>query len=200
MRKSRVFRLLFRIFISLLTLSVTVVSILGGLSAVSILMNPNNIGFDFDNADFQIDYDLSGFHGANFTLPFNITNDGYFDLENLQLRIELKMNYSKVDYFNGTYTPGVNGTDTVKIFESNQTFGTIPKGLTGNFNITGLNSDFAPFLGNFPNITEIDIFQPSPIMEFFANFTISLDYSLGLHSVVINLFNWPVYEIDSIIP
>ena len=196
MRTSRVFRLLFRIFILLLTLSVTVVSILGGWSAFNILMNQDNIGFDFDNADFQIDYDLSGFHGANFTLPFNITNDGYFDLENLQLHVELTMNYSHVDY----PIPGVNGTRTVKIFESNQTFGTIPKGLTGNFNITGLNSDFAPFLGNFPNITEIDVFQPSPIMEFFANFTISLDYSLGMHSVVINLLNWPVYEIDSIIP
>jgi len=191
MRTSRVFRLLFRIFISLLTLSVTVVSILGGLSAVSILMNPDNIEFDFDNADFQIDYDLSGFHGANFSLPFNITNAGYFDLENLQLRVELKINYSKVDH----PIAGFNETYTAKIFEKTfYDFDDIPKGLTGYFNITGLNSDFAPYQDNFPNSTQIDFLQ-LPLMVFFANFTISLDYSLGMHSVSIDVLNLKVFEL-----
>jgi len=193
MRVSRVFRLLFRIFIGLLTLSVTLVSILGGLSAVTILMNPDNIGIDVANADFEIAYNSSGFQGANFTLPFNLTNDGYFDLDNLQLRIDLVMNYTRVD-FNGTDTViGINGTDTMKIFNKTETFGSIPKGTTGYFNITGLNSDFASFLGF--NISKIDFYQPPPIMEFFANITISLDYSLGMHSLSIDILNLPVYEL-----
>ncbi|MHA2283928.1 MAG: hypothetical protein ACXAC5_24070 [Promethearchaeota archaeon] len=190
MRASRVVRLLIRIFIGLLALSVTIISFLGGLSAVIILTNQDNIGIDTANADFNLDYDLGGLHDANFTLPFNITNSGYFDIENFQLRLELAMNYSHVDY----PTPGVNGTRTVKIFEKVQPFGTIPKGLVRAFNFTGLFSDFLP--GNFPNMTDIDLFKPLPLIEFYANFTISLDYSLGMHSVSINVRNiqageWP---------
>jgi len=188
MSASRVFRLLFRIFISLLTLSVTIVSILGGMSAVMILTNPNNIGIDTANADFNLDYDLGGLHDANFTLPFNITNAGYFDIENFQLSVELAMNYSHVDY----PTPGVNGTKTVKIFEKSQNFGTIPKGLTGNFNFTGLFGDF--LAGNFPNMSDIDVFKPLPLLEFYANFTISLDYSLGMHSISIYVRDLQVGE------
>ena len=177
MRASRVFRLIFRIFISLLTLSVTVVSILGGMSAVMILSNPDNIGIDTANADFNLDIDEFGVHDINFTLPFNVTNAGYFDIENFQLRVELSMNYSHVDY----PIPGVNGTRTVKIFEKAENFGTVPKGLTRYFNFTGDYSEF--LIGNFPNITYIDVFKAPPILEFYANFTISLDYSLGMHSV-----------------
>ena len=189
MRASRVFRLLFRILILLLTLSVTIVSFLGGLSAVMIFYNPNNIGIDTSNADFNLDYDIDGLNDANFTLPFNITNAGFFDIDNFQLRVELVMNYSHVDY----PTPGVNGTRTVKIFEKIQNFGTVPKGLTGNFNFTGIYGDF--FAGNFPNMTEIDLFKTPPLLEFYANFTINLDYSLGMHSISINVQNIKVGEL-----
>lgn len=189
MRTSRVFRLLFRILISLLTLSVTVVSILGGMSALIIFQNPNNIGIDTSNADFNLDYDFGGLHDANFTLPFNITNAGYFDIENFQLQVELSMNYSHIDY----PTPGINGTRTVKIFEKSQYFGNVQKGSTGNFNFTGLFSNF--LAGNFPNMTEIDVFKSPPLLEFYANLTISLDYSLGMHSVSINVRNIKVGEL-----
>lgn len=195
MRASRVFRLIFRIFISLLTLSVTVVSFLGGMSAFMILSNPDNIGIDTANADFNIDYDEFGVHDINFTLPFNVTNAGYFDIENFQIRVELAMNYSHVDY----PTPGVNGTRIVKIFEKSASFGidvnnwTIPKGITGYFDFTGVYSEF--LIGNFPNITEIDVYKTPPIFEFYANFTISLDYSLGMHSVSIYLPNIKVGEL-----
>jgi hypothetical protein len=164
------------------------------MSAVMILTNSDNIGIDTANAEFNFDYDLAGLHDANFTLPFNITNAGYFDIENFQLRVELAMNYSHIDY----PIPGVNGTRTVKIFENSINFGTVPKGLVGNFNFIGLFSDFLP--GNFPNITDIDVFKPPPLLTFYANLTISLDYSLGMHSISINVLNLQVYEINSIIP
>ncbi len=64
---------------------------------------------------------------------------------------------------------------------------------TGFFNFTGLSSDF--FTGVYPNITEIDIFKPSPLFEFYTNFTISLDYSLGMHSISINIQNIKVGEL-----
>ena len=118
-----------------------------------------------------------------------LKNQRFFDIENFQLQVELAMNYSHVDY----PTPGVNGTRTVKIFEKSQNFGNIPKGSVGYFNFTGLFSDF--FAGNFPNMTEIDVFKSPPILEFYANFTISLDYTLGMHSVSINARNIKVGEL-----
>jgi hypothetical protein len=184
MRPSRVFRLLVRIFISLLTLTVTVVSILGGLSAVMILSNQDNFGIDTDRAEFNIDVNNSTLEieNVNFTLPFNITNAGYFDLENLQLGIELGLNYSHI--VNAT----VNETRVVKILERTQNFGDIPKGLTGNFTFFGDNSSF--FHSNFPDpITEIDWYRGPPALEFYANFTISLDYSIGMHSISITVIN-----------
>jgi len=192
MRTSRIFRLLFQVFITLLTLSVTVISILGGMSAFIILTNTENIGIGTDDADFNISFNMTGgLQNANFTLPFNITNAGYFDIENLQIRAEFKMNYSHVDY----PILGVNGTRTSKkIFE--KTFDgidDIPKGSTGYFNLTGLFGDFLP--GNFPNITNIDIFKTPPIFEFYANLTVSLDYSLGMHSITIYILNLKIGEL-----
>lgn len=184
MRPSRVFRLLVRIFISLLTLSVTIVGMLGGMSAFMILLNQDNIGVD----PSEIDINFNPFPlNINFTLPFNLTNAGYFDLEHLEMKIDLAMNYSHVDY----PVLGVNESRVIKIFNKSQDFGTILKGTTGNFNYTGLFSDF-----NFPpslNMTsDIDWTVGPPAILFIANFTISLDYSIGLHSLTIGLTNIPV--------
>lgn len=184
MRPSRVFRLIFRIFISLLTLSVTIVSILGGLSAFMIIMTPGNIGVN--PGDVSFNFDPSPLN-INFTLPFNLTNAGYFDLENLELKIDLAMNYSHVDGGG----PGVNETRVLKIFNKTQNFGDIPKGLTGNFNYTGQFSDFHfPPLFNFTD--DIDWYREPPAIIFTGNLTISLDYSLGMHSVTIGFVNMPL--------
>ncbi|MFW9894985.1 MAG: hypothetical protein ACFFD7_04195 [Candidatus Thorarchaeota archaeon] len=194
MRASRVFRLIFRIFIYLLTISVTTVSFLGLMSAINIFSpNSNNIGIDEVNREFNIKFDIGGLQDVNFTQPFNITNAGYFDIENFMIRIELAMNYTHVNV-----TPGVNGTRTVKIFDESINFGKVPRGQTGIFNFTGLYTDFD--VGIIPNITQIDIFKTPPILEFYANFTISLDYSFGMHSIAINILNIKIHEINSIIP
>ena len=108
MRPSRVFRGIFRIFIFLLTISVTIVSILGGLSAILILSDQNNLGVDPDAAEFNLDINnvTLAIDNIDFTLPFNLTNAGYFDMENLELSIQIALNYSHVD------DPEYNKTDT----------------------------------------------------------------------------------------
>lgn len=191
MRPSRVFRLVFRIFIFLLTISITLVSILGGLSAVLILMNQESIGIDTDDADFdmQINNSTLEVEDFNFTLPFNFTNSGFFDLENLELTISLGMNYSHIDY----PVIGVNATRQVLIFTRFENFGTIRKGETGTFIFTGDFSNFnTAVLPNFT--TEVDRFRGPPIIEFYANLTISLDYSIGLHKITIGIHNLHVGE------
>ena len=186
MRPSRVFRLIFRSFIFLLTISVTIVSILGGLSAILILSDQNNIGVDPDAAEFNLDINnvTLAIDNIDFTLPFNLTNAGYFDMENLELSIQIALNYSHVDY----PVPGVNTTRQIQIFTKLHNFGTIAKGTTGFFNFTGVFSDFN--VGAFPNFTtQVDWLRGPPAIEFYANLTISLDYSIGLHSLTIGILN-----------
>ena len=185
MRPSRVFRLIFRIFILLLTLSVTVVSILGGLSAF-IILDPysNNIGVHYTDASFDVDFNNSTGEliAFNFSLPFNITNAGYFDIEDLQVAIKLGIRYEHIDYT----VPGQNDTIFIKFFENQQNFGTVTKGNKGLFDFTGDISNVI----SFPNATQINWYRtPPPDLEFFANFTIGLTYSLGLHSLAFNMHN-----------
>ncbi|MFX0035590.1 MAG: hypothetical protein ACFE9I_08120 [Candidatus Hermodarchaeota archaeon] len=190
MRPSRVFRLIFRIFIFLLSISVTIVASLGLLSAVRILSNQNNLGIDTDNAEFniQINNVTYNIENMNFTLPFNLTNEGYFDLENLRLKIDMAMNYTEVDY----PSLGVNETRVRIIFSKTQLFGNIAKGMTGNYVFSGIFADFE----NLPTGSEIDWYAGPPIIQFFANLTISLDYSIGMHSITIGILELSVGEIS----
>jgi len=191
MRPSRVFRWIIRILILVLTLSVTAVSFLGGYSAIMILSNQDNIGIDTDNADFNLDYNVTTgvIDNINFTLPFNITNAGFFDLEDLKLELQIGLQYYHVN-LTGT---GENISQTVKIFDKISSFPTIKKGKTLYGNFTGVYSDFAPFLVSIPDIADIDLTRV-PIFNFYANFTISLTYSLGLHSITLGINNVTVGE------
>lgn len=191
MRPSRVFRWIIRILILVLTLSVTAVSFLGGMSAILILSNQDNIGIDHDNADFNLDYnETTGvINNINFTLPFNVTNAGFFDLEDLKLGFQIGLEYAHIN-LTGT---GENISQTVKIFDKISSFPTIKKGKTLYGNYTGVYSDFAPFLGSLPNIADIDLTRV-PIFNFYANFTISLTYSLGLHYITLGINNITVGE------
>lgn len=186
MRPSRVFRWIIRILILVLTLSVTAVSFLGGMSAIMILSNQDNIGIDTDNADVNLDYnETTGvINDINFTLPFNVTNAGFFDLEDLKIGFQIGLEYAHVN-LTGT---GENISQTVKIFDKISSFPTIKKGKTLYGNYTGVYSDFAPFLGRLPDIADIDLTRV-PIFNFYANFTISLTYSLGLHSITLGINN-----------
>lgn len=191
MRPSRVFRWIIRILILVLTISVTAVSLLGGMSAIMILSNQDNIGIDYDNADFNLDYNVTTgvINNINFTLPFNITNAGFFDLEDLKLGLQISLEYAHVN-LTGT---GENISQTVKIFDKISSFPTIKKGKTLYDNYTGVYSDFAPFLGGIPDIADIDLTRV-PIFNFYGNFTISLTYSLGLHSITFGLNNITLWE------
>ncbi len=191
MRPSRVFRWIIRILILVLTLSVTAVSILGGMSAILILSNQDNIGIDYDNADFNLDYNetTGEINNINFTLPFNITNAGFFDLEDLKLGLQIGLQYYHVN-LTGT---GENISQTVKIFDKTESYPTIRKGKTLYGNYTGVYDDFLPYLGSLPNIVDIDLTRV-PIFNFYANFTISLTYSLGLHSITLGINNVTVGE------
>ena len=176
MRPSRVFRLIFRIFIALLTLSVTMVSILGGYSAIMILSEKNNVQIDFDNIEFN--YEIAP-PDANFSLPFKVNNTGYFDIEDLEIDLDIYLNYSSISL--------LNETRAIKIFNDTQNLGDIPKGKIGDFIFVGDNNSFSyPFW----IVPDINWLRAPHVFEFYANITVSLDYSLGLHSLAITLVNY----------
>jgi len=90
---SKILRILFRIVLFVITISLSLTSILGGLSAVMIFSNFNeNIDIKADEAELK---DFDDPSNAQFLLPFSINNTGYFPLEGLELRIELELIYDE---------------------------------------------------------------------------------------------------------
>ncbi len=194
MRVSRVFRLIFRIFILLLTISVSIITVFGFLSAVSIL-EPNsegqgNINVDLDNAEFNIDFDifLGEVNEFNFSIPIDITNAGYFDLKDLEIMVELGIRYEHINLT----VPGQNDLVSRKFFENENMLGTVLQGETESYILTGDITNFIP--ENFPDIiTDINWNRtPEPDIEFMLNISVSLTYTLGLHALAFGIFNHPI--------
>jgi len=150
MRAARVFRWIMRIFVLFLTATMTVVSVLGGLSAVNILNNPNNIEIPSGPLSSNINI-TTPTDEWYISVPFKLTNAGYYDLTNLTIGFDITMD-------NATRPPQLIYTDT-------QSFGDVLHGETLNDNYNA--SDFI-----MPTI----YLNPS----FTANISISAKYSLGL--------------------
>ncbi len=127
MRPARVFRWIVRIFILILTASMSLVSILGGMSAVNILGDSNNIQVPYGSVSF---YHTGPLAGWNLTVPFLINNTGYFDLTSFEIGISIEMSY--------------NLSLNEIIFNGNQNFDDIPNGeiLVDFFFITGFTKSY----------------------------------------------------------
>lgn len=189
MRPSRVFRWIVRIFLLVLTLSMTTVSALGGLSAALILEDPNNIQIPSGVIDYN--FNITDINSMYIEVPFEITNAGYYDLTNLNIEFQISMVY---DHVNLTL-PGVNTTTSVLIFEKSISFPTIIHRTTysGLFNASS-GDGFLP--SNFPNATtEIDWTKTPYVAEFYADFSLSASYSLDLISFSVDAFNYSVGHI-----
>lgn len=86
---SKIFRITFRVFLLVITVSLSLTSILGSLSAGIILTNfKENIVIDYSGAKLDPVNEI-------FTVPISINNTGYFPLEGLTLRIEINIKYEE---------------------------------------------------------------------------------------------------------
>lgn len=183
MRPSRIFRWIVRLFLLVLTLSMTVVSVLGGMSAALILGDNNNI--KIPSGPIQSNFDITDVNSMYLRVPFNITNAGYFDLTNLKIDFKVSMVY---DHVNLT-TPGVNTTTSALIFDKSINFPSIlhGKSLNGLFNAS---SGDGFIISNFPNATiDIDWTKTPYAVEFYSNFSLSASYSLDLISFKVSAYN-----------
>ena len=187
MRTSRAFRLIIRFFLLLLASSMSLVSFLGGYSALLILGNEDNINLDID---FEGDPFLDP---TNFEIDieFEIYNMGYFDLEDLNIEIRLNLVY---DYVNLT-GDGRNITQYVKIYEDDKSFRTIEAGQKKKNSITIEPDDLLKV-----NFTEIALYSDKtrdPVIEFVAGeIVITAKYSLGLLSFKVKIEDYSLGELE----
>ncbi len=191
MRPSRVFRWIVRLFLLVLTLSMTIVSALGAMSAALILGDPNNI--KIPSGPIQSNFTITDVNSMYLRVPFNITNAGYFDLTNLKIDFKVLMVY---DHVNLT-TPGVNTTTSALIFDKSINFPTIlhKTSYNGLFNAS---SGDGFIVSNFPNATiDIDWTKTPYPVEFYSNFSLSASYSLDLISFKVDAFNVSVGHLNS---
>ena len=136
MRPARIIRLVFRIFLLVCTLSLSVVSVLVGLSAVNILTNTENIDLDMDSINIYINATQPD--ESYISIPFSITNDGYFDLTDLTFFLTIELDY------NSSHLKQL-------IHDGDKTFPDIKKTetLNDNYNASSLSLPSGIFIPNF---------------------------------------------------
>jgi hypothetical protein len=168
----------------------SLVSFLGGYSALLILGNEDNIDLDID------------FEGDPFTDPLNfeidiefeIYNMGYFDLEDLNIEMKLYLVYDWVNLTAGPQGDGRNITRYVKIYEDDKSFKTIKAGEKKKNSITIDTEDLLKI-----NLTEILIYSDKtrdPVIEFEADeIIIKAKYSLGLISFKVKIEDYELGEL-----
>jgi hypothetical protein len=161
----------------------SLVSFLGGYSAAMILTNEDNIEID-------VDYEGDPFDPAStfeIDIKFTINNLGYFDLEDLEIELDLDI---KFDWVNKT-VPGKNESIVLTLFEGEKSFRTTTAGDKKTYKINIKEDDLEPV-----NFTEILIHADKyrdPIFDFIADeLIISAKYTLGLISFKAEIKNFKI--------
>lgn len=185
MRTSRIIRLIIRFFLLLLASSMSLVSFLGGYSALLILGNEDNIDLDIEFEGELLDPDFE------IKIEFEINNLGYFDLEDLNIEMRLYLVY---DWANKTGDER-NITQEIKIYDDDKSFRTIEAGQKKKYSITIEPDDLLKV--NFMEIyNNSDKFR-DPWIEFeAAEIIIKAKYSLGLLSFKVVIEDYTLGELE----
>ena len=184
MRPSRIFRWIVRLFLLVFTLALSGVSLLGGFSAVTVL-DPDSYAVNIPDGPIQSNFNIMDMPNMNITVPFNITNIGVYDLDEITIGFQIGM------IFADTLKP-LNATSNVRIFDKTINYGSVAHGQVLKDTFSGLGSDGFIF-SNIPDISQVDT-TGTPDLIFHANFTFSAMYSLQLYKFTVNLINYSVGE------
>jgi hypothetical protein len=180
MRPSRIFRWVIRLFLLVFTLALSGVSLLGGFSAVTIL-DPDSYNVNIPDGPIVVNFDITNKPNMSISVPFNITNVGVYDLDEIILSFQIGM------LFANTSKP-LNATSNVRIFDKTVNYGAVAHGQVLKDSFSGLGSDGFIF-SNIPDLSEVDTTK-TPDLRFHANFTFSAKYSLQLYEFTVNLINY----------
>ena len=176
MRPSRVFRLIVSIFVYLLSISMSHTSFLAGYSAILILTNPENI--QVPDGKIEANFDLTDKDNLEINVPYKITNDGYFNLEDVSISITIKMTYRDIDD---------KKKKTVVMFQDDHDITLVKRDEThrGTFEASG--DEF--LLDSLPDYSDIDKSKPS-----LANYTADVGL-VGKYGVRLYAFNVTVVDL-----
>ncbi|MFX1310810.1 MAG: hypothetical protein ACFE8C_14015 [Promethearchaeota archaeon] len=167
------------------TLSLSAVSLLGGFSAVTVL-NPDNYNINIpDESEFPVtaDLNISNPSGMFINIPFNLSNAGVYNLNDIVLGFQIRMTY-------GNASMPLNDTTTIEILNENQDFGDVLHGNTLKANFTATN------FVNIPNPVTVDWYRSPHALEFYAGFTFSAWYSLRLYRFTVHIINFSIGYYD----
>jgi hypothetical protein len=168
----------------------SIVSFLGGYSAIVILSDENNIDLDYDYDGNLFDVNDTS---LRFKVDFKFRNVGYFDLEDLEVEFKVYVRYWHENYT----TPGVSTRRDVMIYEAEEDFGDVGSGMTLRDNI---KIERNVIIGNVTDIYQnVDTNPPDddPIASFIAkHIIITGKYSLGLIRFRVEIDKYTIKNIE----
>ncbi|MFX1256708.1 MAG: hypothetical protein ACFFAN_02530 [Promethearchaeota archaeon] len=204
MRYPQLFKIIIRVILLSITLSLSFVSFLGGLSALMILSDEDNIKIPDGDTESNLEDILEEIRDEvkadmgslirfmwwdnitdrlvedfEFEIPFKIKNVGYFDLEDLYTRVIIDMVYEDVD----------GDEQSAEIYDKEKEWGDIERGKTLRDKYEADGDDLID--KNFPNGSEINFNED---IDFEADITISATYSLGLLTFEVELEDFEVFD------
>ena len=192
MRTARLIRSIVRLLLLILASTMSLVSFLGGYSALLILSDEDNIDFDYSYEGKILDVnDTTG--PLMFKVEFKFKNVGYFDLEDLELELEVYVRYYHENYT----TLGKSVRREIKAYEGENDFGDCESGQTlrDNFKI-----ERRDVIGNVTDILyNIDKNPPGdePVLEFIArDIIITGKYSLNLIKFRVEIDKYTVAKLE----
>jgi hypothetical protein len=170
-----VFRWIVRAILLVTTLSLSVVSILGGWSAVTILGSGGE-EIKIPDGTPTVNLVIGNTSSIEIIIPFEIPNGGYYEMSDIFLRFQVDMTFGNTSTVN-------NDTTTVNIFNTPQSYGSIFPGHTLNANISGT--------GSLP-LSEVDRYRSPNALEFYASLTFKASYSLNLYTVTVSIIDFSI--------
>ena len=189
MRTERAIRLIARLFLLILASTMSLVSFLGGYSAVLILSDEDNI--DLDNSYTGNVLDVNDTTMV-FKVEFKFKNVGYFDLEDLELELELY-----IRYYHENYLPGKSIRRDIKVYEGDDDFGDCESGQTLRDNFKIERSDILCNITDIYNNIDRNPPDNEPIVEIIAkDVIITGKYSLNLIKFRVEIDKYTVAELE----
>ncbi|MBA7495677.1 hypothetical protein ES702_06266 [subsurface metagenome] len=163
---SKICRIAFRIALYVMTISLTLTGLFGGLSAVAVFSDfSENVKIPSGPITAQLNFS----EPMRLVIPFNLTNAGYFPLDELRIGIAINMTY--------------NVSLSHIIMQKEQVYPEIGAGVEFEGNFTATDESFSIPSG------DIDIFHPP---TFTMNLNISAYYTFRLLFFGLELKNIPL--------
>lgn len=160
-------RLITRIVIGVLTVSLILHSAFSVYSVYLIVSDPE-VNLKVPDGEVTYDFNVFDWDNMHFTVPFSITNAGFYDIEDIFIYINLTANYGQKNQFSKL------------IFSKLKSFGNISGGQTLKDAYKVVAKDF--FQDNILDILRETFRNPGPI-EYQMDIIIGGSYSLNLLTI-----------------